>query len=126
MTTGETGQQEGEATFSHRAEEPDSDEKREKREKIVAANIERLAQRRELGEIAEKSIGLYEIYDLGNPLLTRELVGNKAIVLTQEDLADLGGIQMLMDNGDIIDLDPRDNPGYSPDEQIVIWPEDLG
>lgn len=122
MTTEEIDQPDGEATFSHQIESPDSGEKREK---IVAANLERLVQRRERGEIAAESFHFYDIYDLGNPILTREIVGNRAIVLTQEDLENLGGIEMQLDSGDVLFLDPE-MTGYGPDEQIIIWPEDLG
>lgn len=111
-----------EATFSHRVEELSPSEKQRK---IIDANLERLVQRKELGEVSEKDFGVQDIYYLENGLLTKEAVGNRAVVITQQDLEDLGGITMRMDNGEEIYLDP-DSKGYESDDTLVIWPEDLG
>ena len=112
---------EAEAIFSHQIELSPG----ERRRKTVDANLERLAQRKERGEVSEQDFEAQDIYSLKNGLLTREAVGNRAVVITQQDLEDLSGITMRMDNGEEIYLDP-DSTGYEPGDTLVIWPEDLG
>lgn len=125
-------------TFSHqlKPDQPESTEepvdpealaKIENRKQRVSANERRLAERKEHGELSEADFGFNEVSQLdsaGIPL-SRKAVGNRAVVITQEDLEYLGGIEMVTDNGETVLFSPEVT-GYDLDERIIIWPEELG
>jgi hypothetical protein len=99
---------------------------REKRERIIAHNVAELARRHEAGEIGE-DFGPEAIWYLqqdGQPI-TKKAVGNSAVVLSQEEFEQLGYIDMVKSNGELITIE-SEVTGYQPEQLFITFPEELG
>ncbi len=75
----------------------------------------------------KKDFDIYELeyyQDLGEAL-SRKDVGSQAVVISQHDLEQLGGLRMVLPNGETMFIDPEVT-GYGPDDKLVIFPEELG
>lgn len=111
--------------ISHDGESLQSPE--EKRREKIKKNYRELLRRREAQELdaADYRIEfLFYLQEEDRPL-TRGTVGNKAVVLTQSDLEQLGYLEIVLPNGQIMSIEPEDT-GYAPDDLLIIFPEDLG
>lgn len=93
----------------------------------IQESLDRLAKRREAGEIDPEDYNLDELfYDQGaGTPLDRRSVGKMAVVITQAQLEQLGGLTMVRGDGKVIIFEPEVT-GYGPNDPLVIFPEDLG
>jgi len=93
----------------------------------IEKNLTELVRRIKMGEIDKKGFDIYELkyyQDLGEAL-SRKDVGNQVVVISQQVLEQLGGLRMVLPNGEVMFIDPEVT-GYGPDDILVIFPEDLG
>lgn len=110
--------------IGNESNKPTSDEQTRAK---VEQNLAELARRIEVGEIDEKDLDIYflEYYQGLDEALSRKDVGNQAVVISQHDLEQLGGLRMVLASGEIMFIDPEVT-GYGPDDKLVIFPEELG
>ncbi|MEK7143171.1 MAG: hypothetical protein AAB785_03115 [Patescibacteria group bacterium] len=57
--------------------------------------------------------------------LTRDDLGNQAVVITKEEFDKLGFLDMMLPDGEIMTFD-SDDLDYEPDDPLIIFPEGLG
>lgn len=94
---------------------------------ITKKNLAELVRRQEEGEL-EKDIVEFEFiryYQGLGEALSRGDVGNRAVVLSQQELEDLGEFRWKLANGQTASIN-ADFTGYGPEDRLVIFPEDLG
>lgn len=99
----------------------------QKRKKAIQKNREKLA-----GLIADKVleptnydlIELSKLREKGRPLSKKEL-GNRALVMSRQDLEALGFLEIVLGSGEKIVIDPEDT-GFDDEDALIVFPEDLG
>jgi hypothetical protein len=98
---------------------------REKREAHIKKNMAELAHRKESGELEKVDFDIYDFTFRGP--LTREILGNRAVVLSKSDLEELGGFLLMVPDGDTRFIDPEEDvANWGPGDLLIIFPEDLG
>jgi hypothetical protein len=107
--------------------QPEEPTPEEKRRQAIEKNRAELARRREAGELDKFDYEVIHLWYLrqDNRPVTRKELGNKAIAITQAELEQLGGLDMILANGERIIIDPEDT-GYEPEDPLIIFPEELG
>ncbi len=100
---------------------------KEKQRQIIENNMSRLSERKEAGELDKHDFGIRELADhriTGEPV-TKSRVGNRAIVVTQDEFDDLGYIEFVSASGEVM-LIEADVTGYESSDRLIIFPEELG
>ena len=99
---------------------------RELREKKISANAAELARRHEAGEIGEDfgPEGIWYLQQDGKPI-TRKAVGNSAVVMSQADFDQIGYIDLISSNGELMTIE-AEATGYQLEQALIIFPEELG
>lgn len=99
----------------------------QKRKSAIRRNREKLAKLIADKVLEPTNYGVSKLFDLqerGRPL-TREKLGNRALVLSQQDLEALGFLEIVLGSGERIVIDP-DDTGFDDEDAMIIFPDDLG
>ncbi len=102
-------------------------QERETQKQIIAQNLAKLSQLRKESLVESQDFpveGLFYIDQKNRPLVRNDL-GNRAIVISQEQLAEIGFISFISSSGEVIDVF-ADDTGYEPEDLLVIFPDELG
>ena len=108
------------------AEGTPEQQRKKERKKAIQKNREELAKFIADKVLEETSYTLGELLDLqeqGRPL-TRQDLGNRALVLSQQDLEALGFLEIVREDGEITIIDPDDTE-FDEEDDLIILPKDL-